>query len=73
MCEGKRSCRIAPKAEMFSPGVTCAAPIGKRIMWLTYSCDGGGDQTTAFGGSFLGGVVNGIAGGLGGIFGGLFG
>jgi hypothetical protein len=74
MCEGKRSCRIESKAELFSPAVTCSAPIGKRLLWLTYSCDGGGDQTTAFGGSSLTGVLDGIfPGGIGGIFGGLFG
>ena len=41
-CAGKTSCRIVPTSTMFN--VHCE---GWRRMWITWSCDGGTDKTTA--------------------------
>jgi len=38
MCGGKTQCRIDPTSRMFN--TYCR---GKRMLWLTYSCDGGTD------------------------------
>jgi len=41
-CSGRQSCTVTPTSKMF--GVYC---YGWRRMWISYSCDGGMDMTTA--------------------------
>ena len=43
MCDGKSFCRVEPTDKFFGYGVKCG---GWKRMWITYSCDGGDDDTT---------------------------